>query len=172
MRGCGVRSAGGPVEVLELPEPVGPGPGGLLLSVQAAGIGAWDALVPTGDWDVNLRPPAALGVEGTGIVTEVGEDVSGIAVGDAVLAHEAPLPGGSGFWAQQVLVDAGHIAARPAGLSPVIAGGLPVAGLTALQALQQLKVDANTRLLITWKPIASTPDPCPKSGRPLPSTTG
>lgn len=149
MRGCGVRSAGGPVEVLELPEPVGPGPGRLLLSVQAAGIGPWDALVPTGGWDVNLRPPAALGVEGTGIVTEVGEDVSGIAVGDAVLVHEAPLPGGSGFWAQQVLVDAGHIAARPAGLSPVIAGGLPVAGLTALQVLQQLKVDANTRLLIT-----------------------
>ena len=32
---------------------------GLLLSVQAAGIGPWDALVPTGDWDVKHRPPAA-----------------------------------------------------------------------------------------------------------------
>ena len=38
-----------------------------------------------------------------------------------------PLTGGSGFRAQQVLVDAGHLAPRPAALSPVIAGGLPVA---------------------------------------------
>ena len=69
MRGCGVRSAGGPVELLELPEPGDPGPGQLVLEIQAAGIGAWDALLHTGGWDVGLSPPAALGVEGTGIVT-------------------------------------------------------------------------------------------------------
>jgi len=126
-----------------------PGAGTVVLAVQAAGIGPWDALVQTGDWDVSLRPPAALGVEGSGTVTAVGEDVIGITVGDAVLVHEAPLPGGSGFWAQQVLVNAGHVAARPADLSPLLAGALPVAGLTALQALRQLGVDASTRLLIT-----------------------
>jgi len=137
------------VELLTLPDPVGPGAGTVVLAVQAAGIGPWDALVQTGDWDVSLRPPAALGVEGSGTVTAVGEDVIGITVGDAVLVHEAPLPGGSGFWAQQVLVNAGHLAARPADLSPLLAGALPVAGLTALQALRQLGVDASTRLLIT-----------------------
>jgi NADPH:quinone reductase-like Zn-dependent oxidoreductase len=140
---------GGPPELLELPEPAHPGPGELLIAVQAAGIGPWDAFVGAGGWAVGLRPPAALGVEGTGIVTAVGVDVGGIATGDAVLLHEAPLPGGSGFWAEQILVDANHVARRPAGLSPVGAGGLPVAGLTALQALTLLEVDASTRLLIT-----------------------
>jgi NADPH:quinone reductase-like Zn-dependent oxidoreductase len=137
------------VELLELPEPGDPGPGQLVLEIQAAGIGAWDALLHTGGWDVGLRPPAALGVEGTGIVTAAGRNVTDIAVGDAVLVHEAPLPGGSGFWAQRVVVDAGHVARRPASVSPVPAGGLPVSGLTALQALAQLEVAADTRLLIT-----------------------
>jgi NADPH:quinone reductase-like Zn-dependent oxidoreductase len=140
---------GEPPELLELPEPASPGPGELLIEVQAAGIGPWDAFVGAGGWDVGLRPPAALGVEGTGVVAAVGENVGGIAIGDAVLVHEAPLPGGSGFWAEQVLVDASHVARRPAGLSPVVAGGLPVAGLTAMQALRQLEVAANTRLLVT-----------------------
>jgi NADPH:quinone reductase-like Zn-dependent oxidoreductase len=140
---------GEPPELLELPEPASPGPGELLIEVQAAGIGPWDAFVGAGGWDVGLRPPAALGVEGTGIVAAVGENVGGIATGEAVLGHEAPLPGGSGFWAEQVLVDASHVARRPAGMSPVVAGGLPVAGLTAMQALRQLEVAANTRLLVT-----------------------
>ena len=103
---------GEPPELLELPEPASPGPGELLIEVQAAGIGPWDAFVGAGGWDVGLRPPAALGVEGTGVVAAVGENVGGIATGDAVLVHEAPLPGGSGFWAEQVLVDASHC--RPA----------------------------------------------------------
>ena len=50
--------------------------------------------------DVGLRPPAALGVEGASRVLAVGAGVSEFAVGDWVLAHEAPLPGGSGFWAE------------------------------------------------------------------------
>src|SRR4051812_44213548 len=69
VRGCGVRSMTGPVEVLALPEPPVPGSGQLLLSVRVAGIGPWDGLLYTGGWDVGLRLPAALGVEGVGTVT-------------------------------------------------------------------------------------------------------
>jgi NADPH:quinone reductase-like Zn-dependent oxidoreductase len=42
-----------------------------------------------------------------------------------------------------------HATRCPAALDLVLAGGLPVAGLTARQALDQLEVDADTRLLIT-----------------------
>src|SRR5918911_801038 len=149
MRGCGVRSVGGLVEMLALPDPAAPGPGEVLLSVQAAGMGRWDCLLYTGGWDVGLRPPAALGVEGAGAVAAVGPDVTDVAVGDLVLTHAAPLPGGSGLWAEQALVTAAHVAGCPAALDPVLAGGLPVAGLTARQALDQLAVSAGTRLLIT-----------------------
>ena len=150
MRGCGVRSSGGRVELLELPDPVAPGPGEVVLAVQAAGMGQWDGLLHIpGGWEVGLRPPAALGVEGAGTVVAVGPDVTDVVVGDSVLTHAAPLPGGSGLWAEQALVTAVHLARRPATLDPVLAGGLPVAGLTARQALDQLAVSAGTRLLIT-----------------------
>ena len=66
-----------------------------------------------------------------------------------MLTHEAPLPGGSGFWAEHVLVDAAHVSPCPAGLDAVVAGALPVPGLTARQALDRLGVRAHTRLLIT-----------------------
>ena len=136
--------------MLELPSPQAPGPGEVVLAVQAAGMGQWDGLLHTpGGWEVGLRPPAALGVEGAGTVAAVGPDVTNVAVGDLVLTHAAPLPGGSGLWAEQALVMAAHLARRPATLDPVLAGGLPVAGLTARQALDQLAVSAGTRLLIT-----------------------
>ncbi len=64
MRACGVRAAGGDFAVLDLPEPGPPGPGQLVLAVTAAGMGRWDSLLHTGGWDLSLRPPAALGVEG------------------------------------------------------------------------------------------------------------
>src|SRR3982750_1452817 len=149
MRGCGVRSAGGRVELLELPAPKAPGPGEVVLAVQAAGMGQWDGLLHiAGGWEVGLRPPAALGVEGAGTVAAVGPDVTNVVVGDLVLTHAAPLPDGSGLWAEQALVNAAHLARRPGTLDPVLAGGLPVAGLTARQALDQLAVSAGTRLLI------------------------
>jgi NADPH:quinone reductase-like Zn-dependent oxidoreductase len=120
-----------------------------VLAVQAAGMGRWDGLLHNGGWEVGLRPPAALGVEGAGTVAAVGPDVTNVVVGDLVLTHAAPLPGGSGLWAEQALVTAAHLARRPAALDPVLAGGLPVAGLTARQALDQLAVFVGTRLLIT-----------------------
>jgi NADPH:quinone reductase-like Zn-dependent oxidoreductase len=149
MRGCGVDRADGTVSVLELAEPPDPGPGEVLIAVQAAGMGPWDALLYTGGWDVGLQYPAALGVEGSGSVLAVGADVTALRVGDQVLAHDAPLPKGSGFWAEQTLINAQSIARRPAGLDPVSAGGLPIAGLTARQVIDALNIGAGFRLLIT-----------------------
>ncbi|WP_345656571.1 NADP-dependent oxidoreductase [Streptomyces siamensis] len=137
------------VALLELPEPSSPGPGQILVGVEAAGVGPWDGLPIDASWDVGLRPPAALGVEGAGKVLAVGAGVTGFAVGDRVLAHEAPLPGGSGFWAERVLINADHTAACPPGLDAVHAAALPVNGLTALQALEKLGLSPGQRLLIT-----------------------
>ncbi|MGW9045366.1 NADP-dependent oxidoreductase [Streptomyces lydicus] len=137
------------VTLLELPEPSSPGPGQILVAVEAAGVGPWDELLNGAGWDVGLRPPAALGVEGAGKVLAVGAGVTGFAVGDRVLAHEAPLPGGSGFWAERVLINADHAAACPSGLDAVHAAALPVNGLTAWQALEKLDLSRGQRLLIT-----------------------
>jgi NADPH:quinone reductase-like Zn-dependent oxidoreductase len=149
MKACGISRAGGDVVLLELPDPPSPGPGQILVAVEAAGVGAWDRLLDGAGWDVGLRPPAALGVEGAGRVLAVGADVEEFAVGDRVLAHEAPLPGGSGFWTERVLITAAHAAACPPELDPVEAAALPVNGLTAWQALETLGLGRGQRLLIT-----------------------
>lgn len=149
MKACGVSGAEKEVALLELPEPSSPGPGQILVAVEAAGVGPWDELLNGAGWDVGLRPPAALGVEGAGKVLAVGAGVTGFAVGDRVLAHEAPLPGGSGFWAERVLINADHAAACPPGLDAVHAAALPVNGLTAFQALEKLGLSRGQRLLIT-----------------------
>jgi len=149
MKACGVSGPDADVVLLEVPEPPAPGAGQLLLEVEAAGVGPWDQLLNGAGWDVGLRPPAALGVEGVGRVVAVGPDAEGFAVGDRVVAHEAPLPGGSGFWAERVLITAGSAAICPVGLDPVQAAALPVAGLTAYQSLEALGLSRGERLLIT-----------------------
>ncbi|MFG2949216.1 NADP-dependent oxidoreductase [Streptomyces adustus] len=149
MKACGVSTAETEVSVLELPEPSSPEPGQILVAVEAAGVGPWDELEIDASWDVGLRLPAALGVEGAGTVLAVGPGVTRFAVGDRVLAHEAPLPGGSGFWAERVLINADHAAACPPGLDAANAAALPVNGLTALQALEKLDLKQGQRLLIT-----------------------
>jgi len=144
-----VSRADSDVVLLELPDPPFPGPGQILVGVEAAGVGPWDRLLNGAGWDVGLRPPAALGVEGSGRVLAVGADVDGFAIGDRVLAHEAPLPGASGFWAERVLLTAAHAAPCPSRLEPVHAAVLPVNGLTAWQALAMLGLGRGQRLLIT-----------------------
>jgi NADPH:quinone reductase-like Zn-dependent oxidoreductase len=148
LRGCGVERLGGRVKLLELTGPVA-GPGQIVVAVASAGVGAWDPLLPGADWDVGLRPPAAMGVEGAGVVVAIGAGVAEFTVGDAVLAHEAPLPGGSGFWAERVLVTAAHAARRPPHLDIAAAGALPVSGLTARQAVDALGLESGARVLVT-----------------------
>jgi NADPH:quinone reductase-like Zn-dependent oxidoreductase len=123
-----VLGPGADVALLEVPEPPAPEAGQLLIEVDAAGVGPWDRLLNGTGWDVGLRPPAALGVEGAGRVVAVGPGVDDFAVGDRVLAHEAPLPGGSGFWAERVLITAASAAPCPPGLDAARAAALPVAG--------------------------------------------
>jgi NADPH:quinone reductase-like Zn-dependent oxidoreductase len=72
-----------------------------------------------------------------------------VAVGDAVLAHEAPLPGGGGFWAERLLLTAVHAALRPPGLGAAAAAALPVGALTARQALDAVQLGPGDRLLVT-----------------------
>lgn len=66
----------------------GPGPGEVLVRVQAAGICHSDLHYMTGD--LSCRLPVILGHEGTGIVEDVGPEVRGIQPGDAVVLMWRP----------------------------------------------------------------------------------
>src|ERR1700748_790762 len=85
MAACGVTDPSGPVRSLRLPPPPAPGPGEILIDRGGAGGGGpWARVLYSGGWDVGLRLPAALGVEGAGRVAAVGPDVTSPAIGDLV----------------------------------------------------------------------------------------
>ncbi|WP_433367484.1 alcohol dehydrogenase catalytic domain-containing protein [Streptosporangium sp. CA-115845] len=121
MRGAGIRRVGGDVEVLDLPEPRALAADEVLVEVVAAGIGNWDDIVRTGGWDVGVSPPMALGVQGTGRIVLVGEEVTGLAAGDEVLTHPLPLRE-QGTWAERLIAPADLVARKPAGVSWEVAG--------------------------------------------------
>ncbi|HEX7052195.1 MAG TPA: alcohol dehydrogenase catalytic domain-containing protein [Longimicrobiales bacterium] len=72
----------GDVRVEEAPVPV-PGPGGVLVRVEACGVCGSDALI----WYVEQKAPAVLGHESVGVVVALGAGVENLAVGDRVFVH-------------------------------------------------------------------------------------
>lgn len=70
----------------ELPEP-SPGPGEVLVKVEAAALNFPDTLMPQGKYQYAGKPPFSPGMECAGTVAALGEGVSGVAVGDRVAVH-------------------------------------------------------------------------------------
>lgn len=109
----------------EEPRPV-PGRGEVLIRVAAAGLNNADLLQARGAYP---PPPGAspiLGLEVSGTVAALGEDVQGFALGDPVCA----LLSGGGY-ADYAVADAGSVLPVPDGVDPVHAAGLPEAAFTA-----------------------------------------
>jgi NADPH:quinone reductase-like Zn-dependent oxidoreductase len=126
---------GGPdvLQVVEVPRPV-PGPGQVLVRVKAAGINPGEAAIRSGAlqsrWPATF--PSGEGSDLAGIVDEIGAGVTSVAVGDEVIGFTD----NRASHAQFVLVEAGNLTPRPAGVSWEQAGALFVAGTTAWAAVR------------------------------------
>nr|QEO73924.1 crotonyl-CoA reductase / alcohol dehydrogenase [uncultured bacterium] len=91
-------------------------------------------------------PPFTLGHEFSGVVAEAGEGVSGFEPGDEVYGWVTPP---HGAYAEYVVVPAASIAVKPTSIDHVHAAALPIAGLTAWQALVKVgQVRAGQRVLV------------------------
>lgn len=111
--------------------------GKLVVEVYAAGVNPVDWKIREGHMQ-QRRPlsfPATLGGDFSGVIMEVGEGVSGFKKGDEVYGQAIVLGGGSGSFAEFALVNAKSIAYKPKSLSHVEAAALPLAGVSAYQAL-------------------------------------
>ena len=78
----------------------------------------------------------ALGVEASGVISALGDDIAGWAVGDEVMAHPVPLRD-QGAWSKQLIAEGDLLAPKPASVSWEEAGAFPVPALTAYQALEE-----------------------------------
>jgi NADPH:quinone reductase-like Zn-dependent oxidoreductase len=139
---------GGPeVEALaDVPRPE-PGPGQLLVAVDAAGVNPADWKRRAGGMRTPDSPPEhfplVFGREAAGLVAAVGAGVDGFAVGDAVFGSSD----GGGF-SEFALLAAKVSAHRPPGLSATDAGTLTVAAATGYDGIRQLALPPGATVLI------------------------
>lgn len=134
MRGWAIRAYGDPMVLMDdLPVPV-PGPHDVLMRMCSAEVGDWDELVRTGEWDMQRPFPLVLGLAGAGTIAAVGAEATGFSDNQLVHAYSYPLHD-NGAWAEFMLVPQAYVAAIPASLTPVEAGGVPIVGLTAHETL-------------------------------------
>jgi NADPH:quinone reductase len=143
----------GPPSLLTLhdvPVPT-PGPREILIALETAGIGSWDAAIRDGSLRQPGRPrfPLVPGVDGAGVVVAKGARVRRLRLGDHVYAYEfGNRQGGGGFYAEFAAADAAHAARIPKGLDPRDAGAVATTGLTALQGLDALELRPGHTVLI------------------------
>ena len=112
-----------------------PGRGEIRVRVHAAALNPKDVLTRMGKMRLFDRPfPQSSGQDLAGVVDAVGPGVRSLRVGEAVFGMIRGFRGGA--CAELALVAQDHAALAPRGISLVEAAGLPLAGMTALQALR------------------------------------
>lgn len=138
MRAVRFAVAGGPevLEIDDVPEPPAPTGDQLLVRVEAASVNGTDLGLRRGGLRLFTagRMPFVLGFDLVGQVVARGPQVTAFGLGDRVVAL---LGHGGGAQAELVLVRQGRAALAPQTVSAAEAATLPLAGLTALQALYQ-----------------------------------
>lgn len=114
----------------ELPDPV-PGPGEVLLRVEACGVNFPDLLLIEGRYQQKPPMPFAPGGEVAGRVAALGEGVGGFRPGDRVAALMT-----HGGFAEAVVLPAEAVVPVPEGVAPEVAAAVCLAYGTALHALR------------------------------------
>ncbi len=117
---------GGPdtLQWTEVPDPVA-GPGEVVIDVVASAVNRADVMQRQGNYP---PPPGAsdvIGLECSGRIAELGEGVTGLAVGDEVCALLA-----GGGYAEKVAVPVAQVMPAPPGVDLIEAGGLPEVACT------------------------------------------
>ncbi|KQS00540.1 NADPH:quinone oxidoreductase [Williamsia sp. Leaf354] len=124
----------GPVHLAEVAVPT-VGPRDVLVKVAAASVNPLDKMVRNGEFKalIKYRTPITLGHDVSGVITEVGAQVSEFAVGDEIFARPRDLR--IGTFAEYIAIDADDVAPKPTSLSFAEAAAVPLVALAAWQIL-------------------------------------
>jgi NADPH:quinone reductase-like Zn-dependent oxidoreductase len=144
MRAVRFSEYGGP-EVLHVDDVEEPhaGPGQIRVAVKAAGVNPIDWKIRDGMMAAGtpLEAPRIIGSDASGVVDEVGDGVTDVALGDAVFGGAT-----GGATAEFAVLD--HYAVKPATLGWAEAAGMPVPVETAARGLDLLGLGADQTLLL------------------------
>ena len=150
MRAVAIDDFGAAPALRDLPKPE-PGPGEVLVRVQASSINGFDLAVAAGMLKgmMEHRFPVVLGKDFAGTVEAVGEGVVRFAVGDQVFGVVMKPELGDGAFGEHVAVGAGFgIAHIPAGLDVAVAGALGLSGTAALMSVNAVAPAAGEVVLV------------------------
>ncbi|MGO3180221.1 MAG: NADP-dependent oxidoreductase [Brevibacterium linens] len=127
------------ITVRELSDPKLP-PASVLIEVRAAGVNPVDWTLVGGHLDpfMPTQFPVTPGWDVAGVVIGLGFDTPEFSIGDEVVAYARKDVLGGGTFAEKVAVPVHAVAPKPKSLSWEQAGGLPLAGGTALRTLDAL----------------------------------
>ena len=119
------------------------GDGEVRVEMQAIGVGIHDRyFIPT---DAAL--PYIIGLEGAGVIVEIGAEVRGFSVGDQVILTSV-LRAKGGCWAEYAVVSSDALIPMPQGMAFTAAAAIPIAGKTALECMRNLDLKAGDTLFI------------------------
>ena len=124
-----------------------PGPGEVLVKVEAAGVGPWDGWIRAGKSALPQPLPLTLGSDLSGEIVAVGPGVSDLRVGDQV--YGVTNPQFIGAYAEYALASAAMVSRKPTSLTYIEAASVPVIAVTAWQALfDQAQLKAGQTVVI------------------------
>lgn len=170
MKAAVVTSFTSPLEIQDRPIPT-PGPGQVLVRIEASGLCHTDIHAAHGDWPVKPTPPFVPGHEGVGVVESLGDGVTNRAVGDRVampwlghacghchycvtgwetLCEQQQNTGYSidGGFAEYAVADADYVVPVPEGVEPHDAAPLTCAGVTTYKAVKVAHIQPTERVAI------------------------
>jgi len=124
-----------PFILKEVKRPV-PGPGQVLVKIQASGVNPLDLKIKAGQAaHARTSVPAILGIDMAGVVVEVGEGVQAFTPGDEVYGMTGGVGNVQGSLAEYAAVDAALLAPKPRNLTFREAAALPLSFITAWEGL-------------------------------------
>lgn len=147
------ESFGGPevLELREIPDPH-PGPGEVRVRVTAAGLNPMDGGIVFFGGDLaaqfGIRLPSGFGFDFAGVIDEVGPGAEGFAVGDRVFGGAMGKAVADFLVTRTVPEAPDALFHTPAGISDEVAATLPVAGSTAVAALEAIDLRSGDVLLV------------------------
>jgi NADPH2:quinone reductase len=139
-----IPRTGAHAELVQLPTPE-PGPGQVKVDVKACGLNFADLLMQKGTYQDTPAAPFTLGMEVSGVISALGDSVSGVAIGDRVAVFT-----GQGGLAEQGVFDVERVIQIPDSMSYEHAAAMLIAYGTSHIALDyRARLKPGETLLVT-----------------------
>ncbi|CAI8699711.1 NADP-dependent oxidoreductase [Chryseobacterium sp. IT-36CA2] len=120
----------------------------VLIQIKASGFNPIDYQMLENELERKLISSPILGRELSGIVVDIGSEVTAFNIGDEVYCGSGSM-GSNGTYAEYIAVPEAIVSFKPKNISFEQAAAIPSAGLTSLQIFNRLKLNPENTVLVT-----------------------